>query len=285
MRYRGPRDVLEVDLTTRVVRRYALEDEVFAQTLGGVGLAVWLLERHLEQYGPLAPLSPQSPLVFAAGPFAATPVPAANKHALATISPLTGLLNEGLSSSHWSVALRRCGLAALIVTGIAREWSTLVVDDGEATRALGRSDAAHLCDRDRGRARRSLRLGRERRPASRARRERGRDGIEAAEGDRVAWTRGGRRRRPGTGRRAVGGLARARHGTRDRKISSPRDRGESARPPANGSAPDAQLYRRGLRGRGAGHAGGRARVARDVRRVACRVCGLPRPVRAHVRSA
>ena len=131
MRYRGPRDVLEVDLTTRVVRRYALEDEVFAQTLGGVGLAVWLLERHLEQYGPLAPLSPQSPLVFAAGPFAATPVPAANKHALATISPLTGLLNEGLSSSHWSVALRRCGLAALIVTGIAREWSTLVVDDGE----------------------------------------------------------------------------------------------------------------------------------------------------------
>jgi len=131
MRYRGPRDVLEVDLTTRVVRRYALEDDVFAQTLGGVGLAVWLLERHLEQYGPLAPLSPQSPLVFAAGPFAATPVPAANKHALATISPLTGLLNEGLSSSHWSVALRRCGLAALIVTGIAREWSTLVVDDGE----------------------------------------------------------------------------------------------------------------------------------------------------------
>jgi aldehyde:ferredoxin oxidoreductase len=131
MRYRGPRDVLEVDLTTRVVRRYALEDDVFAQTLGGVGLAVWLLERHLEQYGPVAPLSPQSPLVFAAGPFAATPVPAANKHALATISPLTGLLNEGLSSSHWSVALRRCGLAALIVTGIAREWSTLVVDDGE----------------------------------------------------------------------------------------------------------------------------------------------------------
>src|SRR5579884_1142280 len=140
MRYRGPRDVLEVDLTTRVVRRYALEDDVFAQTLGGVGLAVWLLERHLEQYGPLAPLSPQSPLVFAAGPFAATPVPAANKHALATISPLTGLLNEGLSSSHFSAVLRRCGLAAIVITGACDEWTTIAID-GDAVRF---EDAAAL---------------------------------------------------------------------------------------------------------------------------------------------
>jgi aldehyde:ferredoxin oxidoreductase len=128
-RYVGPRDVLEVDLTTESFRRYALDDAVFADTLGGVGLAVWLIERRVE--GPLDPLAPDNPLVFAAGPFGSTPVPAANKHAVATISPLTGLLNEGLSSSHWSAALRRCGLAALVVRGRAQRWTTLAIDNGE----------------------------------------------------------------------------------------------------------------------------------------------------------
>ncbi len=131
MTYAGPREVLEVDLTTRVTRRYALDDDVFAETLGGVGLAVWLIERHIEKQGRIDPLGPENPLVFAAGPFASTPVPAANKHALATISPLTGFLNEGLSSSHWSAVLRRCGLAALVIEGVALDWSILVVDDDD----------------------------------------------------------------------------------------------------------------------------------------------------------
>jgi len=108
--YCGPRDVLEIDLSAATSRRYRLDDRVFAESLGGVGLGVALFERHLERYEIAAPheaLAPSTPLVFAAGPFGATPVPAANKHAVLTISPLTGLLSEGLSSSHWSAALRR----------------------------------------------------------------------------------------------------------------------------------------------------------------------------------
>jgi aldehyde:ferredoxin oxidoreductase len=124
--YAGPRGLLEVDLTARTVRRSELADEVFPDALGGVGLAVRLIEERVR--GPLDPLGPQNPIVFAAGPFASTPVPAANKHALATISPLTGLLNEGLSSSHFSAVLRRCGLAALVITGAADEWTTLAID-------------------------------------------------------------------------------------------------------------------------------------------------------------
>src|SRR6202011_454493 len=127
--YAGPRDLLEVDLTTRTWPRRALDDGAFADALGGVGLAVRLIEERI--IGPLDPLGPQNPVVFAAGPFASTPVPAANKHALATISPLTGLLNEGLSSSHFSAVLRRCGLAALVVTGIARTWTTIAIDGDE----------------------------------------------------------------------------------------------------------------------------------------------------------
>jgi aldehyde:ferredoxin oxidoreductase len=126
--YAGPRDLLEIDLSARTARRTALGDDVFADALGGVGLAVRLIDERVR--GPLDPLGADNPIVFAAGPFASTPVPAANKHALATISPLTGLLNEGLSSSHFSAVLRRCGLAAIVVTGTADEWTTVVIESG-----------------------------------------------------------------------------------------------------------------------------------------------------------
>ncbi|MDB5042557.1 MAG: Aldehyde ferredoxin oxidoreductase [Candidatus Eremiobacteraeota bacterium] len=128
MRYAGPRDLLEIDLSACTARRTALGDDVFADALGGVGLAVRLIDERVR--GPLDPLGADNPIVFAAGPFASTPVPAANKHALATISPLTGLLNEGLSSSHFSAVLRRCGLAAIVVTGTADEWTTVVIESG-----------------------------------------------------------------------------------------------------------------------------------------------------------
>ncbi len=127
--YAGPRELLEVNLSTRTWLRASLTDEVFADALGGVGLAVRLIDDRVD--GPIDPLGPENPIVLAAGPFASTPVPAANKHALATISPLTGLLNEGLSSSHFSAVLRRCGLAALVITGVADEWTTLVIDGDE----------------------------------------------------------------------------------------------------------------------------------------------------------
>jgi aldehyde:ferredoxin oxidoreductase len=124
--YAGPRGLLEIDLSTQEVHRSELPDSVFTDTLGGVGLAVRLIDERVD--GPLDPLGPSNPIVFAAGPFASTPVPAANKHALATISPLTGFLNEGLSSSHFSAVLRRCGLAAIVITGQAPGWTTIAID-------------------------------------------------------------------------------------------------------------------------------------------------------------
>ena len=143
--YAGPRDLLEIDLTHRTWRRSALADDVFADALGGVGLAVRLLDERVR--GPIDSLGPENAIVFAAGPFASTPVPAANKHALATISPLTGLLNEGLSSSHFSAVLRRCGLAAIVLTGAAETWTTVAID-GERVRFEDATQLAGLSARE-----------------------------------------------------------------------------------------------------------------------------------------
>ncbi|TAM61449.1 aldehyde:ferredoxin oxidoreductase [bacterium] len=122
-----PRDLLEIDLETRAWHRSRLDDAVFEAAPGGTALAVRLLDERI--HGPLDPLSAENPLCFAAGPFAGSSVPAATKHALATVSPLTGLVNDTLSSSHWSASLRRMGLAALVINGRARTPTAVVVDE------------------------------------------------------------------------------------------------------------------------------------------------------------
>ncbi|MBC5811526.1 MAG: aldehyde:ferredoxin oxidoreductase [Candidatus Eremiobacteraeota bacterium] len=94
--------------------------------IGGASIAVALLDEAIR--GPIDPLGPENVIAFGAGPFAATPVPAATKHAVATISPLTGRLTDGLSSSHWSGALRRLGLAALVIRGASADWTLLAID-------------------------------------------------------------------------------------------------------------------------------------------------------------
>jgi aldehyde:ferredoxin oxidoreductase len=127
-------DLLRVDLSSGSVEREPFSFS--AARVGGVSAAVEILDAELA--GPIDPLSPENVLVFAPGPLAGTPVPAATKHAVATVSPLTGRLTEGLSSSHWSGALRRLGLSGLSVTGACSDWSFLAID-GDGVRFLDAS--------------------------------------------------------------------------------------------------------------------------------------------------
>jgi aldehyde:ferredoxin oxidoreductase len=136
-------ELLVVDLSARRSERVPFA--LTGRRLGGASVAVEVLEAAID--GPLDPLSADNAIVFAPGPFAGTAVPAATKHAIATVSPLTGRITDGLSSSHWSAALRGLGLAALVVRGACSEWTMLAIDrDGvrflDAAGLLGESAAA-----------------------------------------------------------------------------------------------------------------------------------------------
>ncbi len=114
--------MLVIDCTRRRAESYDLSDTDLAETLGGVSLALFVLERALADGDP-------RPVVFAAGPFASTPVPAGNEHAVATISPVTGRPLDHLAPGHWSSLMRRCGLAAIAVTGTAESWATITIEN------------------------------------------------------------------------------------------------------------------------------------------------------------
>ena len=119
--------ILIIDLTTREVKVEELSPSFLKGYLGGVGLAVRLLYQYLPAGSDA--LSPDNPLVFASSGLGGTIIPTASKHAVATKSPLTGLIGDSLSSSFWSLALKRTGFDALVVTGAAAAPTYLFIDN------------------------------------------------------------------------------------------------------------------------------------------------------------
>jgi aldehyde:ferredoxin oxidoreductase len=125
--YLGPRGLLDLDCASGDASRTRLPDEVFDDAIGGVALALRLY----------ADAPHGDPLIFTAGPFGSTPVPAGYAHAYAFRRP-EGRLAAGLAPSHWSATLRRCGLAAVVLRGRSPYPALIVVDHDRVTVEDGR---------------------------------------------------------------------------------------------------------------------------------------------------
>ena len=120
---------LRIDVSRGRAEPVPLADTVLRDYIGGSGLGARLL---LDEGGATAdPLSPDAPLVFAFSPLVGSPLTTSAKFAVVSRSPLTGRFNDSLASSGFALAGKRCGGDALVITGCARTWSVLVVDDGE----------------------------------------------------------------------------------------------------------------------------------------------------------
>ena len=112
------------------VEHHALAPAVYRDFIGGVGLAAYLLWR----YAPAGvdPLAPDAPLVFAFSPLLGTPLTTTAKLTLACKSPLTGRLNDGLSSSRFALVAKRLGVDAIVITGALRTLSVLHLEPAPA---------------------------------------------------------------------------------------------------------------------------------------------------------
>src|SRR5215470_7385433 len=147
---------LVVDAGTGTASTLPLPDELLRAYLGGAGLGAWLMHR-LAPPGA-APLSAQAPLAFVFSPLVGTPLTTSAKFAVVAKSPLTGMLNDALASSHFAISGKLTGHDAIVVRGACREPSVLLVD-GAGVRVI---DAADLWGLPAAEAERRLRerLGR-----------------------------------------------------------------------------------------------------------------------------
>jgi aldehyde:ferredoxin oxidoreductase len=122
------RRYLRIDLSSGTGRGVPLPEDVLRRFLGGVGLGTYLL--HREAPAGVDPFAAEAPLVFCFSQLVGTPLTTSAKFAVVAKSPLTGRLNDALSSSHFALAGKRAGCDALVLTGSCATPSVLVVDDG-----------------------------------------------------------------------------------------------------------------------------------------------------------
>ena len=130
--------ILRVNLTTAELRDEPLSEALARQYLGGSGLAARYL--YDETNAATDPLGLDSLLCFMVGPFVGTPVPAANRFAVAARSPLTGIWGEADSGGRWGSALKGAGYDGILITGRAKSPAYLWIEDGQAELR----DASHL---------------------------------------------------------------------------------------------------------------------------------------------
>src|SRR5579883_2977329 len=133
--------MLVVDLGACRFHEERLPPDVLRATIGGTGLATYLLYR----FAPpgVDPLSPGNPLIFVNSPLVGTAVTTSSKYTVIAKSPLTGFVGDSLSSSHMAVELKRTGFDAIVLTGASAARTYVLVDD-EGVQFLDASSLAGL---------------------------------------------------------------------------------------------------------------------------------------------
>lgn len=121
--------ILHIDATTQETRVQTVSPEFLKKYVGGVGLATRLAYDNIPRGAD--PLGPENALCFACSAFAGTTFPVGTKHGVASKSPLTGLIGDSLSGSHFSEMLRRAGWDGIVITGKAPDWTVIFIDDDD----------------------------------------------------------------------------------------------------------------------------------------------------------
>ena len=129
---------LHINLSNEHTEEVDIDNKVLELIIGGTGLATYLLHKYCPP--DTNPLEPSNPLIFASSPLVGTRLTTSSKFAIATKSPLTGLIGDSLSSSYMALALKKTGYDAIIITG-KRQSTTLLTIENSSVKFI---DAKHL---------------------------------------------------------------------------------------------------------------------------------------------
>jgi aldehyde:ferredoxin oxidoreductase len=103
-------------------------DEATARAfLGGNGLAARILYERVP--GGTDPFDPANAVVFSVGPITDTTIPGNSRGCVASKSPLTGLFFDSTFGGRWPATLKRTGVDALCISGVAAEPSYLSLSE------------------------------------------------------------------------------------------------------------------------------------------------------------
>src|SRR4030042_388580 len=138
MRYAETGYNLEIDLSRGSIERIETDPRLTPLHFGGQGTAAKIL---WDRVSPeVEPFSPDNLLIFSSGLLNGTPVPAANRTAINTFSPQTGLMAHSLMGSYLGVEMKNAGYDKIVIRGKAPDLVSLWINNDK----VEIRDATHL---------------------------------------------------------------------------------------------------------------------------------------------
>ncbi|MGA3206323.1 MAG: aldehyde ferredoxin oxidoreductase family protein [Syntrophales bacterium] len=135
-------NILNVDLSSRVIREEIIPNHVYEKYLSGMGLAAHILYERIPAGAD--PLGPENVIGFVSGLLTGTGSLFAGRWMVVGKSPLTGGWGEANCGGSFSPAIKRCGYDGIFFAGISEKPVYLYLKNGvEELR-----DASHLWGRD-----------------------------------------------------------------------------------------------------------------------------------------
>jgi len=120
---------LFVDLSRDKVIIEPTDKEFAATYIGGSGYACRLALDHLDS--KTDPLSPENPLIVAAGPLVGTSAPSSGRHVVCARSPLTRFWGESYSGGVFGAKMKYAGFDSIVVKGRATKPTYLLARDSK----------------------------------------------------------------------------------------------------------------------------------------------------------
>jgi aldehyde:ferredoxin oxidoreductase len=138
MRYSETGFNLEINLTRGSIEKVATDPDTAELYLGGQGSAAKILWDRVKS--GTDPFSPDNLLIFSTGLLHGTPVPAANRTVVNTISPQTNLMSHSLFGGFFGPELKYAGYDKIIIRGKAPDLVYLYINNDK----VEIRDATHL---------------------------------------------------------------------------------------------------------------------------------------------
>ncbi len=133
---------LRIDLSSKSVEVFSLNEKILREYIGGSGLGAKLMYEGMDS--SLDPFDPQALLMFITGPLTGTPALASGRHAVVAKSPLTGIWGEADVGGYWGAGLKSAGFDGVIIVGESEMPVYLLISEDN----VQIRDARHLWGKD-----------------------------------------------------------------------------------------------------------------------------------------
>ena len=123
--------VLEIDLSSRDVKRYTVDSNTVKKYLGGRGIGLYLIYKMGLKVEDVDPYGAENPLIIASGPLCGTRIPMSSRTTAVFKSPLTNRWNYSTVGGSLAAYMRYSGVDILVLKGVS-EKPTYIVIEGDS---------------------------------------------------------------------------------------------------------------------------------------------------------